>query len=88
LKKLACEKYTDMLFTSWNSAEFVQTIESIFDGTPDKLLHMDSIRQAAIEAAAKHSKELLDRGKFIILYQERGDIATAILQAGSKKGWK
>ncbi|PQE23789.1 NFX1-type zinc finger-containing 1 protein [Rutstroemia sp. NJR-2017a BBW] len=88
LKKLACDKYTDLLSTSWNSAEFVQTIELIFDGTPDKLLQMDSIRQAAIEAAARHSKELLDRGEFVTLCQERGDIATAILQAGSKKGWK
>ncbi|PQE08263.1 NFX1-type zinc finger-containing 1 protein [Rutstroemia sp. NJR-2017a BVV2] len=88
LKKLACDKYTDMLSTSWNSIEFVQTIELIFDGTPDKLLQMDSIRQAAIEAAAKHSRELLDRGEFVALCQERGDIATAILQSGSKKGWK
>lgn len=76
-----------MLPSSWNSTAFVQTIELIFDGTPDKL-EMDSIRQAATETAAKHSKELLDRGEFVTLCQERGDIATAILQAAAKKVWK
>jgi len=62
----------------------VQSIELIFDGTPD-ISEGDSLRNIAVEAASKYAKQLLDRGEFVQMCLERGDIATSILQASQQK---
>jgi hypothetical protein len=61
LKYLARNKYAEIVPTTWNSAEFVQSLKFIYDGTPDNLLMTDKLREVAMNSAAQHAKELMDR---------------------------
>ncbi|QSZ32630.1 hypothetical protein DSL72_002209 [Monilinia vaccinii-corymbosi] len=83
LKNFAGRRYSCTLCTCWNSSFFVKSIELVFDSTPD-ISGGDSLRNTIMEAASIHAGELLDRTDFLQLCQERGDIATAILQARVK----
>lgn len=80
LKTLAKDKFEAILATGWNSEHFVDSLKLIYDGTPDTA-EPDSLRELAINTAAIHAKELMDRGEFLSLCKERGDIATDILRA-------
>ncbi|KAA8564456.1 hypothetical protein EYC84_011389 [Monilinia fructicola] len=80
LKDHARRMYSANLFSCWNTSYFVQSIELVFDGTPD-ISEGDSLRNTVIEAASIHAGQLLRRGDFFQLCEERGDITTAILQA-------
>ncbi|KAB8292259.1 hypothetical protein EYC80_008001 [Monilinia laxa] len=80
LKDHARRRYSASLFTCWNSSWFVQSIEIVFDGTPD-ISEGDSLRNTILDAASIHAGKLLEREDFFQLCEERGDIATAILQA-------
>lgn len=84
LKTLARERYASNLFLCWNSSGFVQSIELVFDGTPD-IAAGDNLRLTIVDAASIRAVELLQREDFSQLLQDRGDISTAILQARIKK---
>ncbi|KAF7859654.1 hypothetical protein EAF04_008733 [Stromatinia cepivora] len=80
LKILARERYFTISKTCWDSSYFVESIELIFDGTPE-ISGGDCLRNSAVEMASRHPKQLLAREDFTQLCEERGDIATAILQS-------
>ncbi|APA13645.1 hypothetical protein sscle_11g084150 [Sclerotinia sclerotiorum 1980 UF-70] len=80
LKTLARETYFTILKTCWYSSYFVESIEIIFDGTPE-ISGGDCLRNSIVETASRHVKQLLARKDFTQLCQERGDIATSILQS-------
>ncbi|KAI9651107.1 hypothetical protein NHQ30_001144 [Ciborinia camelliae] len=84
LKELARQKYLSGLVKCWDTSHFVESIELIFDGTPD-ISKGDGLRNTAVETASKHIFQLLDRKEFVELCQDRGDIATTILIALSKR---
>ncbi|KAJ8061745.1 hypothetical protein OCU04_009542 [Sclerotinia nivalis] len=79
LKLLARERYFTISKTCWDSSYFVESIELIFDGTPE-IPGGDCLRNSAVEIASRHPKQLLARDDFTQLCQERGDIATSLLQ--------
>ncbi|KAF7936871.1 hypothetical protein BELL_0012g00370 [Botrytis elliptica] len=82
LKRLARQGYSSVADNYWNSCCFVQSIELIFDGTPD-ISEGDDLRKAALEVASRYMKQLLVREDFAQMCQERGDISFAILQWSS-----
>lgn len=82
LKTLARQKYSSVANNYWNSCCFVQSIELIFDGTPD-ISEGDSLRKAVLEVASRYMKQLLIREDFAQMCQERGDIGFSILQWSS-----
>ncbi|KAM0139911.1 hypothetical protein ACHAP3_002972 [Botrytis cinerea] len=82
LKTLARQKYSSVANNYWNSCCFVQSIELIFDGTPD-ISEGDSLRKAVLEVASRYMKQLLVREDFAQMCQERGDIGFSILQWSS-----
>ncbi|TGO30095.1 hypothetical protein BPAE_0008g00870 [Botrytis paeoniae] len=82
LKTLARQKYSSVADNYWNSCCFVQSIELIFDGTPD-ISEGDSLRKVVLEVASRYMKQLLAREDFAQMCQERGDIGFAILQWSS-----
>ncbi|KAF7948089.1 uncharacterized protein EAE97_003500 [Botrytis byssoidea] len=79
LKRLARQRYSFVADNYWNSCCFVQSIELIFDGTPD-ISEGDDLRKAVLEVASRYMKRLLAREDFAQMCQERGDIGFAILQ--------
>jgi hypothetical protein len=80
LKYLAKNKYEYIISAAWNTSFFVESLRTIYDGTPDSS-KMDMLRELALNTAGKHAKELMDRGEFLTLCRERGDISTDILKA-------
>ncbi|TGO43140.1 hypothetical protein BHYA_0003g00940 [Botrytis hyacinthi] len=82
LKRLARQRYSFVACNYWNSCCFVQSIELIFDGTPD-ISQGDDLRKAVLEVASRYMKQLLAREDFAQMCQERGDIGFAILQWSS-----
>ncbi|KAF7914419.1 uncharacterized protein EAF01_000825 [Botrytis porri] len=82
LKTLARQNYSSVADNYWNSCCFVQSIELIFDGTPD-ISEGDDLRKAVLEVASRYMKLLLVRGDFAQMCQERGDISFPILQWSS-----
>ncbi|THV46207.1 hypothetical protein BGAL_0406g00070 [Botrytis galanthina] len=82
LKTLARQRYSFVADNYWNSCCFVQSIELIFDGTPD-ISEGDDLRKAVLEVASRYMKRLLAREDFAQMCQERGDIGFAILQWSS-----
>lgn len=80
LKLLAHTKYEAILPKTWNTKHFVESLELIYDGLPE-MSEPDSLRELAIKTAAAHGKELMDRGEFMTLCKERGDIGTDIFKA-------
>lgn len=82
LKIFARDNYSSVSYNHWNSSCFVESIELIFDNTPD-IFKGDTLRRTAVEVASKHMRELLAREDFTQMCQERGDIATSILQFSS-----
>lgn len=82
LKTLARQRYSFVADNYWNSCCFVQSIELIFDGTPD-ISEGDDLRKAVLEVASRYMKRLLAREDFAQMCQKRGDIGFAILQWSS-----
>jgi hypothetical protein len=85
LKVLAKTKYESILTTSWNTKQFVESLELIYDGLPE-MSEPDSLRDLAIKTAAAHAKELMDRDEFMDLCKERGDFATDVFKASLQLG--
>ena len=80
LKVLAKTKYESILATAWNTKQFVESLELIYDGLPE-MSEPDMLRDLAIKTAATHAKELMEREEFMTLFQERGDFATDVFKA-------
>jgi hypothetical protein len=78
LKQLAKNKYEEALPHGWNSTQFCTSLRLIYDGTPenDHLLW-----DVAIKFAGKHAKELMDRGEFVELWKEKGEIGVEVFRA-------
>jgi len=85
LKVLAKTKYESILATAWNTKEFVESLELIYDGLPE-MSEPDSLRDLAIKTAAAHAKALMDREDFMDLCKERGDFATDVFKASLQQG--
>jgi hypothetical protein len=80
LKILVKEKYESLLSSGWNTEYFVDSLQLIYDGTPD-MSEPDALRELAIKTAAAHAKELFDRSEFLDLCKERGDLLTDVFKA-------
>ncbi|PQE16203.1 btb poz domain-containing protein [Rutstroemia sp. NJR-2017a BVV2] len=78
LKTLAKTKFEAAVSSDWNTSALSDSLRLMYDGLPDsdRLL-----KDVAIEAAAGHVKELFDRGEFVALCKENGDIAFDVLKA-------
>ncbi|KAF8852305.1 hypothetical protein BDZ45DRAFT_749703 [Acephala macrosclerotiorum] len=78
LKNLAKTKFKEAVSTEWNTCALSVSLRLMYDELPesDRLL-----KDVAIEAAASHVKELIDRGEFATLCRENGDIAFDFLKA-------
>jgi hypothetical protein len=78
LKQLAKKKYEAALPNGWNSMAFCDSLRIIYDETPenDRLLW-----DVAISFAGKKAKELMDRGEFVKLWKEKGEIGLAVFRA-------
>ncbi|KAF5876306.1 putative btb poz domain protein [Botrytis fragariae] len=78
LKVLAKTKFEEAVSTEWNTASLSASLWLMYDELPesDRLL-----KDIAIQAAASHVNELVDRGEFAALCKENGDIAFDVLKA-------
>ena len=85
LKTLAKTKYESILAAAWNTKQFVESLELIYDGLPE-MSEPDMLRDLAIKTAATHAKELMEREEFMTLFQERGDFATDVFKASLQQG--
>jgi len=68
---------TEILPSTWNSPEFVEGLQTVYDGTLDTKTQ-DPLRQLMVKTAAEHATELLDRGEFLSLLKENGKDLHAI----------
>ena len=78
LKELSMTKYKESLPSGWNSASFVASLKLLYELTPesDRLL-----KDVAIKAAGENAQKLADRGEFVTLCKENGEIAFDVLKA-------
>lgn len=77
LKELAMQRYKEAARDGWNSSEFCTSLKTIFDETPES---DRSFWNMARELAGEKAKKLMDRGEFVTLCKERGDIGTEIFK--------
>ncbi|KAI9641938.1 hypothetical protein NHQ30_009807 [Ciborinia camelliae] len=77
LKDLANEKCARSVEAHWNTPEFSEVAELLWENTAesDKLL-----RDAVVTAAATHSDGLLDRGEFVAFMSTHGDFAVEVMK--------
>jgi hypothetical protein len=78
LKQLAKNKYEEALPHGWNSTQFCTSLRLIYDGTPE---NDNLLWDVAIKFAGKHAKELMDRGEFVELWKEKGEIGVEVFRA-------
>jgi len=77
LKEWAVIKYKEVLPSSWNSPNFIESACLIYNNT----LETDRIlRDVIVQEASKNIKELLDRGEFVDLLKRHGDFAAEVLK--------
>jgi hypothetical protein len=78
LKTLAKIKFEAAVSSDWNTSALSESLRLMYDGLPDsdRLL-----KDVAIAAAAGHVKKLVDRGEFVALCKENGDITFDVLKA-------
>ncbi|PQE06300.1 BTB POZ domain protein [Rutstroemia sp. NJR-2017a BBW] len=78
LKTLAKTKFEAAVSSDWNTSALSESLRLMYDGLPDsdRLL-----KDVAVAAAAGHVKELVDRGEFVALCKDNGDIAFDVLKA-------
>ncbi|PQE31545.1 BTB POZ domain-containing protein [Rutstroemia sp. NJR-2017a WRK4] len=78
LKTLAKTKFEALVPYDWNTSALSESLRLMYDGLPDsdRLL-----KDVAVAAAAGHVKELVDRGEFVALCKDNGDIAFDVLKA-------
>lgn len=77
LKGLACTKYQRVLLNTWNAPIFIESACHVLENTmeTDQLL-----RDVIVQVASDHAKELLNRGEFVEMLKNHGDIAAGILR--------
>ncbi|EKD20163.1 uncharacterized protein L3040_002878 [Drepanopeziza brunnea f. sp. 'multigermtubi'] len=81
LKELAKNKFEEIIGDQWNSASFVASLKLLYEGTPEK---DRLLKDVAIKTAGKRAKQLCDRGDFVTLCKEDGEIAFDVLKAVTK----
>lgn len=77
LKEFARDKYLLVLASTWNTPAFPESACHVLENTmeTDRLL-----RDVIVQVASKHVKDLLDRGEFVEMLKNHGDIAAEILR--------
>jgi hypothetical protein len=77
LKKLASEKYKDVVPSCWNSVAFIESARLIYENTveTDRVL-----KEVIAQIAADNIKTLLGMGEFIELLNCFGDLAIGVLK--------
>jgi hypothetical protein len=78
LKELAVKKYEKVLPKTWNSEAFVTSLKMMYEGTPES---DRGLKDVAIKVAGKHLKTLVDRGEFVAVWKERGEIGLDVFRA-------
>jgi hypothetical protein len=78
LKILAKTKFEAAVSSDWNTFALSDSLRLMYDELPDSDRLLKDI---AVEAAASHVKELVDRGDFVALCKGNGDIAFDVLKA-------
>ncbi|TAQ87236.1 hypothetical protein B7494_g4422 [Chlorociboria aeruginascens] len=84
LKLYSTQKYKSLLPGTMSSSCFVESLEMIYDGTPDRVGAQELLREIVINAASERAKDLLEREDFFMLCKDRGDIATDFLLNSGK----
>jgi len=95
LKDLAARKYQEMVKDKWNNPTFAESARLVYDNiVSDK----DNLRDIIVDAARENLADLIDRGEFVGLLRENGEMETDILvsvcgSGGSRggvngKNWK
>jgi len=81
LKALAKNKYEEVVPENWNSTTFVASLKLLYEDIleSDRLL-----KYVAVETAGEHAKELVDRGEFVALCSEHGELAFDVLKSSLK----
>lgn len=77
LKKLASDKFNRFLPCGiWNSSDFTESARLVYENTmeTDRML-----RDIIVQTASINVKALLDRGEFVELLKDHGDLATEIM---------
>lgn len=77
LKALATKKYEEVAEETWDTQYFPASLRLLYEQTldSDRLL-----KETALKVAAFHAKDLLNRGEFVALCKESGDIAIDVLK--------
>ncbi|KAI9047406.1 hypothetical protein LZ554_008850 [Drepanopeziza brunnea f. sp. 'monogermtubi'] len=78
LKELAKKKFEEIIGDQWNSASFVASLKLLYEGTPEK---DRLLKDVATKTAWLNAKQLCDRGEFVALCKENGEIAFDVLRA-------
>jgi hypothetical protein len=86
LKSLAKAKYETAVATEWNiDSSFSASLKLLYEETLDSDRFLKDI---AMKTASDHAKELTDRGEFVSLCKENGEIAFDILKAWLNRATK
>ncbi|KAG4433153.1 hypothetical protein IFR05_011366 [Cadophora sp. M221] len=80
LKMLAKTKFEELVTDRWNTSSFVASLKLLYKETMENDRPMKDI---AVKTAGKHVKDLCDRGEFVALCKEEGEIAFDVLKASS-----
>lgn len=78
LKMLAKKKFEEVVTDRWNSGSFVAGLKLLYKET---LENDPSMKDIAVKTAGEHVKDLCDRGEFVALCKEEGEIAFDVLKA-------
>jgi hypothetical protein len=78
LKDLAARKYANALPHGWNSEEFCKSLERIYEESPDS---DPKLRNIAINFAGSKARQLIERGDFADLWEEKGYIGLEVFRA-------
>lgn len=78
LKKYAMEEYEEEVSDHWNTVGFSDSIRILYELTPENDREMKKI---AMKVVGDRIKQLLDRGEFVSLCRDNGEIAFDALAA-------
>lgn len=89
LKTLSCEKFRSQLRDHWISDTLTDCIRKIYRNTLQ--IGPGELRQAVVEMAAEHRKDLVSRRAFLELIEEGGEFAVdlfnTLAQGISSTNW-
>jgi hypothetical protein len=77
LKELAKTNYEEVVAHEWNSESLISSLKLLYDETMDTDCLLKGV---AIKATGEDAEELMDRGEFVSLCKESGEIAFDVLK--------